>query len=88
MEKNKSFKNKLLPLKMSFGRLGLSFDNPTKEVQKMPKNFVQRLKRLNFFSKKNFFKIFPLTRRMQIWQPSPKILDKNPKSHLWMSEKD
>ena len=60
MEKNKSFKNKPLPLKMSFGRLGLSFDNPSKDVQKMPKNFVQRLKRLTFFFKKEFLQNFPV----------------------------
>ena len=60
MEKNKSFKNKLLPLKMSFGRLGLSFDNPTKEVQQNAEKFCSTSGKVEFFFKKEFLQNFPI----------------------------
>ena len=52
MEKNKKFKNKLLPIKMSFGRLGLSFDNPNYFFSTEGRWLVAKCpKVLNFFSK-------------------------------------
>ena len=60
MEKNKSFKNKLLPLKMSFGRLGLSFDNPTKDVQQNAEKTSFNVWKEWFFFEKDFLQIFPI----------------------------
>ena len=44
---------------MSFGRLGLSFDNPTKEVQQNAEKFCSTSKKVEFFFKKEFLQNFP-----------------------------
>ena len=80
MEKNKSFTNKLLPLKMSFGRLGLSIDNPTKNVQQNAEKTSFNVWKGWFFFEKDFFKYFPLTLRTKFWQLSPNLLGRKAKN--------
>ena len=74
------FKNELLPLKMSFGCVGLSFDNPTENFNKTTKKFRSTSEKDDFFSQKNFFKIFPMTLRTQFWQLSPNLLGRKAKN--------